>query len=173
MHDLVPRAVSGEPAAVAALLERYGALVWGLCVASADDPDDCYQEIWEKALRALPRFDPSGPARLSTWLHRVAHHHLIDRHRRRTTRSVVEPLDAEPPIAPVVEEHLSRHQRARRLRTALARLPDAQRRAVVAHYLDELPLAEVAALEGVPVGTIKSRLHAGRGKLLELLGGLP
>ena len=80
-------------------------------------------------------------------------------------------MTREPSVAPVVEEQLSGEQRSRRLRAALAELPEAQRRAVVAHYLDELSLREVAALEGVPVGTIKSRLHHGRGRLLELLGG--
>jgi DNA-directed RNA polymerase specialized sigma24 family protein len=41
----------------------------------------------------------------------------------------------------------------------------------VFHYIEEISLSEVAEREGVPVGTIKSRLHGGRGKLLELLRG--
>ncbi|MBA2322323.1 MAG: RNA polymerase sigma factor [Deltaproteobacteria bacterium] len=151
------------------LLARHGPRLYGLCRALDPDPDDAYQEVWEKAFRALPSFDPHGPATLSTWLHVVAHNHLIDRHRKARVRRV-EPLAhdpaAEPECDPVVQT-----EEVARLRAAVAALPDDQRRAVVFHYLDEIPVSEVAAREGVPVGTVKSRLHTGRARLLQWLGG--
>lgn len=52
---------------------------------------------------------------------------------------------------------------------ALAKLPDAQRRALVLYYLADMSVAEVAAHEGVPEGTIKSWLHRGRTTLAGLL----
>jgi RNA polymerase sigma-70 factor (ECF subfamily) len=52
---------------------------------------------------------------------------------------------------------------------ALAGLPDAQRRVVVMHYLADLGVAEIAAHEGVPVGTVKSWLHRGRTALAGLI----
>lgn len=45
---------------------------------------------------------------------------------------------------------------------ALATLPEKQRRAVVLHYLGDMPIADVAASEGVPEGTVKSWLHRAR-----------
>jgi len=53
---------------------------------------------------------------------------------------------------------------------ALGKLPPRQRRAVVLHYLADKPVAEIAAEEGVPVGTVKTWLHRGRLALAGLLG---
>jgi RNA polymerase sigma-70 factor, ECF subfamily len=53
---------------------------------------------------------------------------------------------------------------------ALAHLPAAQRRAMVLHYLADLSVAEIAAQEGVAIGTVKSWLHRGRAALAGLLG---
>lgn len=52
---------------------------------------------------------------------------------------------------------------------ALRRLPEAQRRAVVLHHVAGLPVADVAAETGVPVGTVKARLSRGRAALAVLL----
>jgi RNA polymerase sigma-70 factor (ECF subfamily) len=53
---------------------------------------------------------------------------------------------------------------------ALGKVPAQQRRAVVLHYLADKPVAEIAAEEGVPIGTVKSWLHRGRLALAGLLG---
>ena len=53
---------------------------------------------------------------------------------------------------------------------ALAKLPDAQRRAVVLHYVGDLSVADIAAQEGVAVGTVKSWLHRGRAALAAHIG---
>ncbi len=164
-------AVDGDRAAQRALIERHGPMIYGLCRATEPAPDDCYQEIWEKALRALPRFDPAGPAALSTWLYRIAHHHLVDRQRRHRVRAIIEPLRSDPASEGDVDAAVLRAQRSDRLRAALGRLPDPQRRAIVFHYIEEISVAEVAQREGVPTGTVKSRLHQGRARLLALLGG--
>jgi RNA polymerase sigma-70 factor (ECF subfamily) len=55
------------------------------------------------------------------------------------------------------------------LRTALAGLPGPQRRAVILHYLVDLPVAEIARQEGVAEGTVKSWLHRGRTALADAL----
>lgn len=52
---------------------------------------------------------------------------------------------------------------------ALAQLPATQRRAMVLHYLADLPVAEIAVQEGVAIGTVKSWLHRGRAALASLL----
>lgn len=52
---------------------------------------------------------------------------------------------------------------------ALARLPRAQREALVLHYLADLPVADIAAQTGAPEGTVKARLSRGRAALAALL----
>lgn len=173
-HDLsIRRAARGDPRAWRELVARHGPRVFGLCRRLDPDPEDCYQEVWEKVSRALPGFDEAGPASLRTWLSVITHRHLVDRHRRRSARGKLVAIDGHEPDdpGPTAEAKLDAARRRDRLEAALARLPEAQRRVVVLHHLCELPLEEIAASEDVPVGTLKSRLHRGRGRLAELLGG--
>lgn len=169
----IRRASQGDAGAWRTLLQRHGPMVYGLCRRLTPDPDDCYQEIWEKVFRALPRFDERGPASLRTWIGTIAHRHLVDRHRRRVVRGEVVPLQDEAlrDAGPTADSRLDARRRQVRLEAALRRLPDAQRRAVVMHHLQGVALVDVAAAEGVSTGTVKSRLHRGRGRLAELLGG--
>jgi len=147
-------------------------MVYGLCRRLDPDPEDAYQEVWEKVFRALPDFDEAGPASIRTWLAVVTHRHLVDRHRRRGARGQLVALDGHEPDdpSPSAEARVDARRRRDRLEAAVARLPEGQRRVVVLHHLAELPLEEIAAAEGVAVGTVKSRLHRGRGRLAELLG---
>jgi RNA polymerase sigma-70 factor (ECF subfamily) len=148
-----------------ARVARYGPLVWALCRRLDPQPEDAYQEIWEKALKA--RFDLDGPASYATWLTTIAHRHLVDRHRRRTTRGVEDECDELPDPGPDAPELLARHGTNVRLEAALAALPEAHRRVVVLHHVHEVPLDAIAASEGVPLGTVKSRLHRARAALAE------
>lgn len=140
---------------------RWSPLVWALCKRLDPQPEDAHQEIWEKVFRALPGFDPGGSAAVNTWITRIAHHHLVDRHRARRRRPDADAdLDAVPaPDAPRYDD----------LEAALAALPEDLRRVVVLHHLHETPLDALALAEGVPVGTVKSRLHRARTRLSELL----
>lgn len=167
---ILRRAAEGDRDAVAVLLQRHGPLVWSLCRRLAPDPEDCYQEVWEKVIRALPTFDPRGTATLSTWIATITHRHLVDRYRRRVVRGEVLPL-GDLPSASDPEGGLDEKRRVARLDSALQRLPADQRRVIVMHHLEDLPLEQIAADEDVAVGTVKSRLHRGRARLLELLGG--
>lgn len=161
-----------DPAAqVDALVDAHGPRVFAMCARLAPDPDDCYQEIWEKVIGALGRFDPSGPASIGTWIATVARRHLIDRHRRRVARGQVLPLTGLASPEPAADEAIARAQRHARVEAALARLPEPQRRVVVLHHIHGVPLEQLADEEGVAIGTLKSRLHRGRARLAELMGG--
>jgi RNA polymerase sigma-70 factor (ECF subfamily) len=163
-------AAAGDRDARAGLLARHGPRVYGLCRRLDPDPSDAYQEAWEKIFRGLPSFDPDGPASLRTWLTVVTTRNLVDRARRRKVRGDVialgEPVDPAPPV----DARLDEAQRRARLEVAVARLPEDWRRVVVGHHYGELPLEELAEAEGVAVGTIKSRLHRARARLLTWLG---
>ncbi|MFT5680891.1 MAG: RNA polymerase sigma-70 factor (ECF subfamily) [Myxococcota bacterium] len=173
-HVLSPETLQaasvGEPDAWRALLDAHGPVVYALCRRLDPDPDDAYQEIWEKVLHGLHRFDPSGSAPLASWILRVAHRHLIDRHRRRRVRGEVVELGELPGAPVLLESRLDRAQQSRRLESALTRLPIGQRRVVVMHHIEGHSLEDIAKTEGVAVGTVKSRLHRGRGRLAVLMG---
>lgn len=148
-------------------------MVWSLCRRLDPEPEDAYQECWEKVVKGLRRFDPDGSAKLSTWIAVVTNRHLVDRHRSRSSRGVEVELDRWSPPSPRVDERFDRTERIADLERALADLPEPQRRAVILHYLRDLPLDAIADSEEVAVGTIKSRLHRARARLTEILGGGP
>jgi RNA polymerase sigma-70 factor (ECF subfamily) len=156
-----------------ALIAAHGARVFAMCARLAADPEDCYQEIWEKVVRALASFDPRGPAPIGAWIAAIARRHLIDRHRRAKVRGEVVSLDGLACPEPGAEQRVAGQERSARLEAAIRRLPEDRRRVVVLHHVHGVPLEQLAEEEGVALGTIKSRLHRGRAQLAELLGGDP
>jgi RNA polymerase sigma-70 factor (ECF subfamily) len=173
MDDPLARAQRGDRDEQARILETHGPAVYGVCRRLAPDPDDCYQEIWEKVFAALARFDANGPAALSTWILTIAHRHLVDRHRRRRVRGVVVSLPDVTDEGPDPYARVSDEQRRRRLEHALSQLTDEHRRVVVLHHIHDLPLEAIAAVERVAVGTVKSRLHRARAELARHLEERP
>lgn len=151
------------------VVAEHGGLVWALCRRLDPEPEDAWQESWEKVLRALPTFQPGGAASVKTWLVTIVHRHLVDRHRRRQVRGGVleadEVLD-ERPLAPVA---LEAAETSAALEAALLALPEVWRRVVVLHHLHGVPLQDLAEQESVALGTIKSRLHRARAALLGVL----
>jgi RNA polymerase sigma-70 factor (sigma-E family) len=127
---------------------------------TADLPEahDIAQEAFCRAWsrwRELSRFD--NPA---AWVRKVAVN--LARSRWRRLRVAAEYLIRERPedVAALDPEHVA-------VVSALRKLPAAQREAIVLHYLVDMPLADVAAQMGVPLGTVKSWLHRGRTALAE------
>lgn len=154
------------------LVAEHGPVVWALCRRSAPDPEDAYQDVWAHALGRLDRYDP-GRGAFRPWLLSLVHRRLVDRHRRRAVRGVVQVAPELPDPSPPVDEIVAGTRRRERLEAALSRLPEAQRRVVVAHHVHGRALDAIAADEGVAVGTVKSRLHRGRAALVRLLARSP
>jgi len=157
----------------AGLVRAHGDLVYGMCRRLAVDPDDCYQEIWLKVMRALPSFDPDGPAPARGFVATIARRHLVDQHRRQTARdrAARAAVNESPAVDPAerIDAAIDRH----RLEGALGELPPEQRHVVVQHHVHGASLEELAAEQGVALGTIKSRLHRGRARLAERLRRTP
>lgn len=165
---LVRAAAAGDESARAALVATHGPRLWSVCRRAADHAEDAYQEVWTRVFAALAAFDPGGPATLGTWIVTVAHRYLVDQHRRRAVRGEQVPADDLP--GEVVDfDAAARH---RHLERALRRLPEDQRRVVVLHHVEDQPLDAIALVEGVPLGTVKSRLHRARARLLAELADL-
>jgi RNA polymerase sigma-70 factor (ECF subfamily) len=149
-----------------AWLTAVGPRVWTVCRRLDPQPEDAFQEVWEKVARVADRYDPTR-GRVDSWILAITHRHLVDRHRRRAAQHKVLVFD---PHAEAVSLPSSPDDRAARLDQALQRLPEHQRRIVVLHHVDGSPLEAIADAEGIAVGTVKSRLHRARARLLQLLG---
>jgi len=149
----------GDPLAPAAFVRATQAEVWrftaGLVGAAA--ADDLTQETYLRAFRALPDFAARSTAR--TWLLGIARRACADHvrsvvRRRRFDATVPEPSPVPDPATTVGAADL------------LRRLPDDRRAAFVLTQLLGLSYAEAAAVEGVPIGTIRSRVARARSDLV-------
>ncbi len=164
---LLEALAAGSQAAAEELVERtYRRVYATLCRFSGDAElaADLTQETYRRAWAALPGFD--GRARLSTWLHRIAANTFLN-HVRGPRRLV--PLeaahDARPDPGPGHDARLERAQEDARLRRAVLELPEPLRDTVAARYWGELPVREIARLDGISGVAVRKRLR----KALRLL----
>lgn len=171
--ELTARARKGEAEAFVALCERHRTRVWRIVssVSRGSDAEDLAQEVVLRAYRGLKRYQ--GEAPFEAWLCRiavnVAHDHLRSAWRRR----VMLFERVEPDEAPEHPEGMAeRRELQRRVRQAVARLPENQRVPIWLHFFEGFSLAEVARLETTPEATVRSRVRAGLKRLSLSLGDL-
>ncbi len=116
--------------------------------------EDAVQEALVKAWRELPSL--RDPERFDAWLHRLLVNACADQGRRHRSRPVeVRILQIEPAEPDSSQASADRDQLERGFR----RLKPEQRVAIVLHFYLGLSVPEIADTLGVPVGTVKSRLH--------------
>ncbi len=168
----VQRARRGDRAAQDVFLRRYaGPLHAVLKRSGVSHLEDAVQELLAKLLTVLPQFEPAGSATLSTWVFTISHRWLLDQRKRRHLSLV--PLEEAQEVAdprPSADRLVEQKQISAALEAGIARLPAEQRRIFVLAQIHQQPLETLARVEGVPVGTIKSRLHRARAQLVALLG---
>ena len=158
---LVTRAKHGDQRALEVLLERHSPKVQRLALHVLRDPDDARdaaQEAMAKVCVRLKQF--RGDSQFSTWLHRLVLNTCRDAYAR---RRVHEPLADELQATHDVSEL------RRELCESLAAVPEQQARVVLLKHAIGLSFEEIAAADGVPVGTAKCQAHRGRARLRERL----
>jgi RNA polymerase sigma factor (sigma-70 family) len=162
---------SGNPDAAAAFVRRFQARVYGLALTMLHDrdlADDVAQETFVRAWRHASTYD-ARRGRVASWLLTIARNLAIDRARLRPVRPV------DPQII-AAELDLAEHDgvpdvaERERVREALAALPDDQRRALVLATYAGRTAREIAELDRVPLGTVKTRIRAAMLKLRTTLG---
>lgn len=158
---------AGDPHAFGVLAERHFDRLWGVALRTLGHPDDAADAVQEALVAALRRADSyRGEASVSTWLCRIVVNGCIDRLRRaRPTVPLPDHAQPRPDPAGAVTTRLA-------VDAALLTLPPEQRVAIVLVDVQGWPVAEVAQLLEVPVGTVKSRCARGRSRLAALLGHL-
>lgn len=165
----VAAARSGDREAFARLVEEHQRDVYRLCyryVNDHHDASDLAQETFLRAFRSLGRF--RGESRFSTWLYRIAVNACLNFRSRR--RPPGEPLpEALPGPGGREAERLDREARARKVRAAVARLPEKQRATVILKVFQELTHEQVAEVLGSTVGTVKANLFHGLRNLRRLV----
>ncbi|MBI4570149.1 MAG: sigma-70 family RNA polymerase sigma factor [Planctomycetes bacterium] len=161
-EELMLRVRAGDEAAFAMLYDRHQArtinFAWRI-TGSREDAQEVLQDAFRYLFTKAPEYEPK--AKFTTLLFTVTRHLAVNRARRARRdahASVEQALDVvdagESPPAAVV-----RGERASRVQRALDRLPPLFREVLALRMVEDLPYADIAAVLGVPEGTVKSRLH--------------
>ena len=168
--ELLDAHVAGDRDAFGLLFRRHYSHLWQLAVRTCrvhEDAADSLQDALWSAHRSASRF--RGDAEVRSWLHRIVVNACLDRMRRNKSRYSVS-LSDENIAEPAVEhDDFARLEVSMLVDSALLRLPDDQRAALVAIDMEGYTVAEAAQLLGVAEGTIKSRCARGRKRLQQEL----
>ena len=163
-RKLVERVLNGDTDAFNLLVRQWEKPIYNFIVRMIGDREeamDLCQEAFMKAYRELDSLKDLD--RFSSWLYRIAHNTCFSKLRKDQGKTFVE-------LQP--ETRASRTPMENRLAVekALQHLPEDQREAVVLKVYQNLKFEEIAAIQGAPVSTVKSRLYMGFEKLRSILG---
>ena len=182
-EELLVRFRRGEPEAFACLLRRYERELYGYLRRYLGDgnlADDVFQNTFLQLYTKIGQYEPGRPVR--PWLYTIATHQAIDalrrngrhqalsldQHREELREGDVHNLLAllesrgQSPL-----DQAQAEERRQQVRASVDRLPEFLRQVVILAYYQGLKYREIADIIGIPVGTVKSRLHAALVKLQE------
>jgi RNA polymerase sigma-70 factor (ECF subfamily) len=174
---LMRRIAEADPAALGALYDRYGRLVYSLAAhivnddASAEEiTQDVFVQVWKKAQTYRPE-----QGKVATWLTSVTRYRAIDILRRSNVRPEGHRVDwedgsgfeFEDPIR--VEPTIEMEQERRMVREAMTMLPPEQLEALAYAYFMGYSHQQIAQALGQPLGTVKTRIRLAMLKLRELI----
>lgn len=168
---LAERLREGDPEALRDAYSRFGRVTFGFLVKSLGDrgaAEDVQQQVYTQIWQRAESYDPNRGSLLS-WLMTIARSRAIDHRRRR----VPEPLD--PDVAATEldfraeDERIDRLAEQWRIRELLDRLPEAEAEVLRRRFYGELTQSEIAEREGIPLGTVKTRMFTGLRRLRELI----
>jgi RNA polymerase sigma-70 factor (ECF subfamily) len=177
--DLIALARDGQLDAFNELVARHERAVYAVAaryLRSAPQAEDVTQDTFVRAWRALDTFRNHEGAGFRTWLLSIAANRARDVLRAETRRPTapLETDDEEPNWEPEAADEppldfAARGELSTLLERAIGALPPEQRLVVILSDVQGLPYDEVAAIAGVPVGTVKSRLNRARARLRDAL----
>ncbi|MFA6135379.1 MAG: sigma-70 family RNA polymerase sigma factor [Phycisphaerae bacterium] len=173
--DLLQRHLDGDAQAFTALVGRYQRELFNFLFRFTGDAalaEDIFQETFLQLHISAGTFDMTR--RLKPWLFTIAANKARDAMRSRTRRQAA-PLDAAvagsqdertsyadlmPSGIPAPEESLMNLEDRQAVESIVKEMPENLRTVLLLSYFSEMPYQEIAEVLGVPLGTVKSRLHA-------------
>jgi RNA polymerase sigma-70 factor (ECF subfamily) len=183
-EQLVAAYRGGEGAAFERLLGRYHPELLPFLIRFVNDraaAEDLFQETFLQVHQSIGTFDPSK--RFRPWVFTIAANKARDhlrKHNRRqggariatvededqaTGRALIDLLEADLPLP---EERVAGAETRQRVRATIAAMPDHLREVLLLAYFNQFSYKDIAAMLHIPLGTVKSRLHAAVGTFAEL-----
>jgi RNA polymerase sigma-70 factor (ECF subfamily) len=166
---IIEQVLAGETGPFRLLVERHQPLVFQFArnmLRTVEDAEDLTQEVFVAAFQNLRKFDRSR-AKFSTWLLTITRNRCLNqlaRYRASPPSEIVSVDRGLSPDAAAVASEVWQH-----LSDALETLPIEQRTAFVLAEIQELPHAEIAMIEQIELGTVRSRVSRARDKLRQAM----
>jgi RNA polymerase sigma-70 factor (ECF subfamily) len=170
-ETLLAGLASGDAEAAAGFVRRFQSRVYGLALTmlrDADQAEEVAQETFVRAWRHAATYD-ARRGRVPTWLLAIARNLAIDRIRMRSAVPVDPEVIASELDLARIDPPVDVAERDR-LRRAITTLPDDQRRALVLATYAGRTAREISELDGVPLGTVKTRIRSAMLKLRDSMG---
>ena len=172
---LIQQVAKQDRDAFSQLYDRFSTLVFSLAMRmlkARSDAEDLLQEVFVQVWRQAQNYSAERGSP-EAWIINIARSRAIDKIRsiRRMQKSFVltdDPARAESPEN--VESSAAESETRLTMNSALANLPDAQRKVLELAYFDGLTQNEIAGRLAEPLGTVKTRMRSGIQKLREVLG---
>lgn len=170
---LVDLARGGDNQAFGELVGRHGPMVYNLALRllnNAQEAEDMAQEAFVRAWQALPGF--RGDSAVSTWLYRITTNLCYNRLPHLRASLLALDADAADEVSddrPLPESRLQSAEMRRELFAAVDALPDHYRLLIQLRHIQGLGYNEIAAVTGMPLGTVKTGLHRAHRRLRAML----
>ncbi len=170
-HALVAACRIGNRQAFNELVCRHKDRVCTIAVRLLGDyseAEDIAQETFFRAYEGIAGF--RGDAKFSSWLYRICYNLCLNHVERKKHNPGADPLPETlaDPVARLPEQLIAKEQQEL-VQWALSCLTPEFREVVVLYHTGQLSYEEIATLQGLPIGTVRSRLHRGRDELKEIL----
>ncbi|MDB5310715.1 MAG: sigW 1 [Gemmataceae bacterium] len=187
-EQLLARLRDGDRGVFGPLVRRYERELYGYLrryIGDDDLADDVFQNTFVQVFLKIQQYEPGRPAR--PWLYAIATNQAIDALRKKNRRAdrradalVAPDDDGEPrPLFELIPspdsgppDQADRAEQRELVRAAVDRLPDLLRQVVLLAYFQGMKYRDIADALDIPVGTVKSRLHAALVKLTEEWAGM-
>ncbi|MFZ3590288.1 RNA polymerase sigma factor SigW [Bacillus sp. DJP31] len=180
IKNRIKQVKNGDQNAFSEIVELYKDKVYQLCyrmLGNSHEAEDIAQEAFIRAYINIESFHIDK--KFSTWLYRIATNLAIDRIRKKKPDYY---LDAEvtgtegltmysqvAADVPLPEEEVESLELQQSVQIQILRLPEKYRAVIVLKYIEELSLKEISEVLGLPISTIKTRIHRGREALRKQL----
>jgi RNA polymerase sigma-70 factor (ECF subfamily) len=167
VEDTLVRMRRGDPDALGTMISRYQHRLYRYLLRLARDPaiaDDLFQQTWLRVMERIGRYD--ARRNFDAWLFSVAHNLAVDFLRAKRGEILDRSDEDDPPPSdrlagsdPDALERLLDFERGAMLTACIQELPAIHREVLTLRFEEDMKLEDIAAVAGIPLSTVKSRLR--------------
>jgi len=165
----IQQVLAGDKQAYAHIINKYKNQLYATILRMTKNPQDAQdlvQDAFIKVYRNLDKYDASGS--FSSWLYRVAINHCMDEFRKKRYSMTQIEIDEERVVEPNHPELVFlKKEKSRQLERLIATLPEDERLIILLRYVNEISYEEISEVMGVPLATVRNKLHRAKKKMRE------